>query len=126
MDIKIDKIAGRIIVGPIKRLGRTNIFEFDYSVPTDLYLEDLTDGSVKLHKLVYVPNAVLPFWGYLNELDLSFPYPAPSSLVRDRMHSVYPGVGWKLQSMLKVLKKDVNILPNRFTVDGDIWVFGIS
>lgn len=110
MDIKIDRIAGNIIVRPVKQLGCTSVYEFDYGVAEDLFLEPLLDEDVQLYKLVYASTAVIPFWGYIDKVDK----------VKKR-HSVYDGY-WKFQSTLKVLRKDVNILPNKFTVDRDIWV----
>ena len=87
MDIKIDRIAGRIIVEPVKRLGRTNVFEFDYSIPKDLFLEDLSDDVVRLHKMVYVPMAVTPFWGYIEELDVPLQFASPSAS-GERRHTI--------------------------------------
>ena len=109
MDVKIDQIAGNIIVRPVKKSGRTNVYEFDYSVAEDLYLEPLLDEDVRLHKLVYASTAVIPFWGYIDKVDKV-----------EKRHSVYAGY-WKFQSTLKVLRKGVNVLPNKFTIDRDIW-----
>lgn len=109
MDIKIDRIAGNIIVRPAKKVGCTNVYEFDCSVAKDLFLEPLLDEDVQLHKLVYVSTAAIPFWGYIDKVDKV-----------EKRHSVYAGY-WQFQSTLKALRKDVNILPNKFTVDRDIW-----
>lgn len=109
MDIKIDQIAGNIIVRPVKKSGRTNVYEFDYSVAKDLFLEPLFDEDVQLYKLVYVSTATIPFWGYIDKVDKI-----------EKRHSVYAGYR-EFQSTLKVLRKDVNILPNKFTIDRDIW-----
>ena len=112
MDIKIDKVADRIIVCPVKRtrLG-ANAIEFDYSIPEHLFLEDLQDASAQLNKLVYAAKSAIPFWGYINEISHN-----------KRKYSVYPGY-WYPRESLKVLRQEVDILPNRFTVDRDIWVF---
>jgi hypothetical protein len=79
--------------------------------------------TFRLHKIVYVPMAVTPFWGYLEKLDihLRLQFSSRSLTPGERRHLVYPAIGWKSQQTLKVLRKDVNILPNRFTVDRDIW-----
>lgn len=121
MDIKIEKIADKIIVRPVKRLGRTNVYEFDYGIPDYLFLEPLSDANLQLNKLVYISTAAIPFWGYVCEIDILLSFPHSD---KERRHRIYPGL-WYVQKTLKVLKRSVNILPNKFTTDRDIWNFEV-